>query len=538
MNRSIMKNEYSLAIRSLAHHPPTAEPETNPWYGWQPQPSNEPTLAHRFVAICHQYADRTSVQDSRGDRSYHWLYCQANRLAQHLVNHHDFETGVHVGICLPNSPEYVVAFFGVQLAGGVAVPLPPYQQGSRRLQQIHMTQVKLLIEEEKSSEAWKPTDERLVVRLNATAVPKECQQVRPMGQLAALLFTSGSSGDPKAVMLSHKNILSNMQSISKVLPLGSTDRTLANMPFAHALGNSVMQTHVLNGACLVFSSDLLFPTALLHALETQQCTSLIAVPEVFDFLLRALGTDPLRCSHLRYMAVAGGRLDPARAVQLARQISPADFFLMYGQTEATARLACLPSDQIEQQSDTIGQPIPGVEFSIRDPQGNEVKQGEVGTLFARGENIMLGYWNDPQSNQRILTNGWLNTGDRAQKNRFGNYKICGRENGLVKIQGYRFHPNEIDSTLRAFLPDVEFVTVPYQDQGQTRLALFYRSNGRALEGMKIRQLCSRELPRHMLPQQYEEVNSWPTNSGRKIDRAELVKRARLVSQGQSYNRIA
>ncbi|MEE2825526.1 MAG: AMP-binding protein, partial [Planctomycetota bacterium] len=208
------------------------------------------------------------------------------------------------------------------------------------------------------------------------------------------------------------------------------------------------------------------------------------------------------------------------------------------QTEATARLACLPSDQLETQADTIGQPIPGVDFSIRDPQGREVKEGEVGTLYARGDNIMLGYWNDPQTNQRILTDGWLNTGDRAQKNRSGNYKICGRENGLVKIQGYRFHPNEIDLTLRSILPDAEFVTVPYQDQGQTRLALFYRSNGRALEGLKIRQLCSRELPRHMLPQHYEAVDNWPINSARKVDRTELVKRAQQVRLGKAYNRSA
>ncbi|MCH2182408.1 MAG: acyl--CoA ligase [Mariniblastus sp.] len=533
-----MKHDYALSIRSLAQATATARGDQKPWYGWQPQPPNEPTIAHRFTAICQQHAGRPSMQDRRGELSYQWLYCQANHLAQHLIDHPDFETGSHVGLCLPNSPEYVVAFFAVQLAGGVAVPIPPYQQGKRRRQQIAMTNLKLMIEDERISADQKTTRDNRSIRLNATTAPLESQPVRPMGHLAALLFTSGSSGDPKAVMLSHRNILANTQSISQVLPLGSTDRTLANMPFAHALGNSVLQTHILNGATLVFSSDLLFPTALLNALETQNCTSLIAVPEVFDFLLRALGTDCLQSSCLRYMAVAGGRLEPTRAAQLADQIAPAEFFIMYGQTEATARLACLPSNQIERQADTIGHPIPGVEFCIRDPQGVPVQDGEVGTLHARGDNIMLGYWDDPETNRLILNDGWLNTGDRARKNPSGNYKICGRENGLVKIQGYRFHPNEIDNTLQALMPDAEFVTVPYRDQGQTRLALFVRPCQESLDVSQIRQACSRELPRHMVPQLYQVVSQWPVNSAHKIDRQELAVRASQAGLQSNYNRSA
>ena len=104
--------------------------------------------------------------------------------------------------------------------------------------------------------------------------------------------------------------------------------------------------------------------------------------------------------------------------------------------------------------------------------GAPVDDGQVGTLFARGRNIMLGYWNDPEASHAVLRNGWLNTGDRAAKNPMGNYQICGRENGLVKIQGYRFHPNEIDAILVKLMPDIQLATVSYMDQGQTRLALF------------------------------------------------------------------
>ncbi len=497
-----------------------------------------PSLAHRFLAICETHADRISIENKYGPLSYHWLLCQSSRVAEHLLQEPNFRTGSRVGLSLPNSPEYVVAFFGIQLAGGVAVPLPHYNYGKRQQEHIELTQLDFLVAA--NNNFPKTILEKLTpVNLNARHVSSCCQNIRPMGRLSTLLFTSGSSGAAKAVMLSHQNILANTQSISKVLPLASTDRTLANMPFAHALGNSVLQSHILNGAALVFSNDLLFPTALLNALETYRCTSLIAVPEVYELLLRALGTDSLRTSRLRYFAVAGGRMNPDHAIQLAEQISPAEFFVMYGQTEATARLSCLPVKGQATEFDTIGKPIPGVEFTIRDKKGNAVTAGQKGTLFARGDNIMLGYWNDPKGTKSTISNGWLNTGDLAKKTKNGNYRLCGRQNGLVKIQGYRFHPNEIDQMLHGLMPDTSFVTIPVEQNGQTKLVLFVQppKSGR-IEAAELRQLCSRQWPRHMVPHLVEFVETWPVNTNKKTDRLSLAKQAQALSSQTQLSRSA
>ena len=536
-----MKNhDYHLGIGSLVKRRYDIE-EGIGSASWkkQVQESNKgPTLAHRFVAICESHSDRISIEDKYGSLSYHWLLCQSSRVAERLLQEPNFRTGSRVGVSLPNSPEYVVAFFGIQLAGGVAVPLPHYNYGKRQQEHIELTQLDFLVAANNNFPKTK-LEKLTPVNLNARHVSACCQNIRPMGRLSTLLFTSGSSGAAKAVMLSHQNILANTQSISKVLPLASTDRTLANMPFAHALGNSVLQSHILNGAALIFSNDLLFPTALLNALETYRCTSLIAVPEVYELLLRALGTDSLKTSRLRYLAVAGGRMNPDRAIQLAEQISPAEFFVMYGQTEATARLSCLAvNDQIT-DFDTIGKPIPGVEFTIRDSNGNSLTAGKKGTLFARGENVMLGYWNDPKGTKSTISNGWLNTGDLAEKTEQGNYRLCGRQNGLVKIQGYRFHPNEIDKMLHGLMPDTSFVTIPVEQNGQTKLALFVQppKSGR-IEAGELRQLCSRQLPRHMVPHLVEFVESWPINTNKKIDRLSLAKQAQNLSGQNELKRSA
>ena len=231
------------------------------------------------------------------------------------------------------------------------------------------------------------------------------------------------------------------------------------------------------------------------------------------------------------MAVAGGKMDGQRAVELARKISPARLFVMYGQTEATARLSYLPPVEFEENADTIGRSIPGVEFSIRDDNGREVDDGVTGTLFARGDNIMLGYWNDPCGTQRVLNHGWLNTGDLAMVQTNGLIRLCGRKNRLIKTQGYRFHPAEVEQILSKQLADVQLVAIPMNFHGKTRLALFAKPRTQQpVTKREIQDACRRLLPRHMIPQRCTIVDSWPVNSANKIDRRALQNQVENRSQ--------
>jgi acyl-CoA synthetase (AMP-forming)/AMP-acid ligase II len=138
---------------------------------------------------------------------------------------------------------------------------------------------------------------------------------------------------------------------------------------------------------------------------------------------------------------------------------------------------------------------------------------------------MLGYWGDPGATSRILKDGWLNTGDLARLDENGFFKLCGRANGLVKIQGYRFHPCEVEQLLARRLNDVQLVATPVDLNGRTRLALFARSRSdRLVTANEIRQACLQLLPRHMMPHRYEIVDDWPLNSAHKIDRLALCSR--------------
>ena len=187
-----------------------------------------------------------------------------------------------------------------------------------------------------------------------------------------LLFTSGSMGTPKGVMLSHQNLLANADSILHELPISPDDRALVVLPFCHAFGNSILQTHVLAGATLLLDRGLTFPSSIVEALRELEATSFSAVPEVYGMLLKYghLGERPLPA--LRYMTVAGGELRHDLAAEIARRIEPASFHVMYGQSEATARLASLSPQQLHIRHGSIGKPISGVELAVMDNSNSRI----------------------------------------------------------------------------------------------------------------------------------------------------------------------
>ena len=491
------------------------------------------SLAHAFVQSCRQNLSNLAFLTEHEQLDYNWLLSQSCFIASRLHQNRDYRVGAHVGIRLNNSPEYVATFFGILLAGGVAVPIPAHYTKSRFDALCELADLTLIIDN--ATKAGGELVPLVSKQLQLPEIPPATADT-----MAAMLFTSGTSGEPKAVMLSHRNLLANSNSILGYLPMNSADRTLATMPFAHALGNSVMQTHVMSGACMVFADNLMFPADLLKTLQSHRCTSMISVPDAMRNLL--LGIRDWQMSELdclRYLAVAGGRLEPDAARELSRKIRPAQLFLMYGQTEATARLAFLPPQDIERHADMAGKPIPGVELCVRNDAGQNVGAGELGMLHARGENIMLGYYQDPAATSEVLQDGWLCTGDLARETDTGYLKICGRASSLMKSQGFRFHPLEVESVLAEELPGVQVIATPIDFLGNTRLALFAKPNPEnSLTSERIKQICRSTLPRHMHPYQITIVDSWPLNASKKIDRLALQKDAELQLQRTDSNRHA
>lgn len=482
-------------------------------------------LGTAFADVARAYPDRIAFETKSGTYSYGWVLSAARTVASYLRARPGYEAGARVALRLPNSPEYAAAFYGILLADCVAVPLPVQLERFRWQQIVEQCSPDVAILGKGQIEPGDPSPVVLELSGNAADIVLQAP-ARSGNALAVLLFTSGSTGLPKGVMLSHRNLLANADSILHDLPIRADDKALVLIPFCHSFGNSILQTHMLAGASIAMGGNLMFPASIGEAIAQFGATSFSGVPEVYGMLLKygKLGDTPL--PSLRYMAVAGGQLRPDLAAEVAGRIAPATFHVMYGQSEASPRLASLPPDQLAPRRGSIGKPLPGVTLAIKDDSGRDLPPGEIGMLCARGDNIMLGYWRDEATTAEVLSkDGWLRTGDMAHCDADGYFYIDGRANLLVKVQGHRVHPAEIEGAVEARFPNARAVALPMIRGDETRFALFLASeDARALDIAEIRAACQRDLPSHKVPVHFEILDRLPLNSAYKVDRAALKLR--------------
>ena len=448
-------------------------------------------------------------------------------------------------LLMSNSFEYVASFYGTLLAGGVVVPLPPTieEQGFERICESTTAEAVIIAAGSRRLPSLLKDCPRHQVPLSQpAAIDAAAAVTRGPGTnpLAAIFFTSGSTGNPKGVMLSHQNLIENAVSIQQYLQISDSDRPLCVLPFYHAFGNSVLQSHLLAGATLILDGNTLFPETLLTAINRHLATSLSGVPDLFRMLLERTSLGRTLLPSLRYMAVAGGALRHGMVVEMADRIAPARFFVMYGQTEATARLAYVPPERLKDlPPGCIGAAIPGVKLEIIDDQYRQVKVGETGELRAMGPNVMLGYWNDPVATAERIHDGWLYTGDLAAADEHGWIVHRGRQNAIVKIAGFRAHPGDLEEFAIRRLAVSHAVAVPFeQPQVGTRLALFIvRPETGSMSTPEILVRCRDELPRHLVPSCILVLDEFPLNSSMKIDRVRLSRMAEEQSQGARHEPV-
>lgn len=269
--------------------------------------------------------------------------------------------------------------------------------------------------------------------------------------LALLLSTSGSTGSPKLVKLSRANLQSNTDSIRQYLGLNQNDRAVSSLRFHYSYGMSVVNTHLASGGALVLTDLSMQDPVFWDLVRDYRVTNLSGVPAMYQMLSRQpieLGALP----HLRFMTQAGGKLSPELVRHFAAACRRHDrsFFVMYGQTEAAPRMSYLPPDLVEDYPDCIGLPVPGGELAIVDGEGKTIEAAGVeGELVYSGPNVMMGYAEDAADLAVDTTPDSLRTGDLAERNNTGLFRITGRVSRFVKPFGLRISLDDLEARLEA-----------------------------------------------------------------------------------------
>ncbi|MEV6956286.1 AMP-binding protein [Streptomyces sp. NPDC051183] len=264
--------------------------------------------------------------------------------------------------------------------------------------------------------------------------------------LALLLSTSGSTGSPKLVRLSHENLQANAESIADYLEIQDTDRAATTLPMHYCYGLSVIHSHLLRGAALILTDLSVADSCFWDLFRTARGTTFAGVPYTFDLLDR-VGFASMDLPHLRYVTQAGGRLAPDRVRHYAALGRAAgwELFAMYGQTEATARMAYLPPQLAEAHPEAAGVAIPGGSFRLQPLR--DWPEGDTGELVYTGPNVMLGYARTPEDLALGRTVDDLHTGDVARLTPEGMYEIVGRRSRFAKILGLRIDPTQVETML-------------------------------------------------------------------------------------------
>ncbi|MGB5531413.1 MAG: AMP-binding protein, partial [Ignavibacteriaceae bacterium] len=396
--------------------------------------------------------------------SYQQLYEKGLKLARYLEK----EIGENNNIILisQNSVFFLIAYLGIMNSGNVCVPLNPVIEQENLDFIIKATESKTFFVPQRTREKYSLPDTKIInetdldtlinsVTLPDNSLPEKFDENR----LAQILFTSGSTGLPKGVMLSHKNLIANTDSIVEYLKLTSDDIIEIVLPFYYCYGLSLLHTHLKVGGSVVLNNNFVFFGAVLSDLDKYKCTGFAGVPSHFQILLRkSKSFKKSELPSLRYFTQAGGKLHNVFIQELIEAFPQKKFYVMYGQTEATARLSYLPPELLQTKLGSIGKGIPNVTLEVFYKNDQPVKDGEVGEIVAKGDNIMLGYLNDPEGNKLTLRNGWLHTGDIAKKDEDGYIYLVAREKEIIKVGGKRISPKEIEEVIVS-VPEVVDCTI-------------------------------------------------------------------------------
>lgn len=268
--------------------------------------------------------------------------------------------------------------------------------------------------------------------------------------LALLIMTSGSTGSPALVRLSYGNIYHNSISITKSLDISKEDKPITTLPMNYTYGLSIINSHLLNGCEIVLTEESILSKGFWSLLEDKKATTFGGVPYTYQMLKR-LGFEKMNLSNITKLTQAGGKLDE-KMVKFFAEISISKkikFFVMYGQTEATARMSCLPYNKVFEKAGSIGLAIPNGSFYLIDNDSCVIEEPDIiGELMYKGPNVSMGYaYNINDLNLGDLNQGILATGDLAKKDIDGYYYIVGRKKRFIKIFGNRISLDDVENIL-------------------------------------------------------------------------------------------
>ncbi len=489
--------------------------------------------------------DKTAIIFHDQNTSYRDFDARANQVANGLIQL-GVQPGDRVALYIHNLPIFMEAYYGILRVGASVVPLNVLYKageveyilkdsGARAILTFGPFAPVALAAAANAPELRHvivaAAEEMPGATLWRTAFadqPATAPQVAVQDEdVAVICYTSGTTGHPKGAMLTHRNLISNLNQCSAIETISTRpdDVVWLALPLFHIYAmNVAMNLAVKNGASMVLIErfDL---TSSLDAIQKNRCTVLYGAPPMFVGWAQVPTLKDYDLSSVRYIASGAAAL-PVRIMELFEGLAGVPISEGYGLTEASPVVTSNAAGPVTKPG-TVGPAIPGCEVKIVDEAGNEVAHGVMGEVICRGPNIMKGYWKQPQATAEALRDGWLHTGDLGTMDDDGYVTIADRIKDMIIVSGYNVYPREVEETLFKHPAVADAAVVQYPDpyQGESVMAYVVRKEGATATEQEIIDYCRGQLAVFKCPRKVVFRDALPKNNTGKVLRRELREQA-------------
>jgi long-chain acyl-CoA synthetase len=492
-------------------------------------------LAKNLETTASFFPDRPAISEDLSETSYKQLNDRANRVATALLQM-GIQTGDHVGLCAPNSGDWLAFYFGVLKAGAVAVTLSSQLKKDELDLLINHSRPKVIFTFDEKLEGLSALrDENCLRKIISPGgdmsfsdlIEKRSGNFRAVdterGDTAAILYTGGTTGLPKGVMLSHENINAAIYGVILHERSNENDRALCFLPFNHVFGQMhIMNATILSGGCLELMPgfDL---DQVLTLMGAGRVTKFFAVPTIYVRLLNLEGLkEKLGKVHYCFSAAASMAADIVHQWKARTGLAIHEG---YGMTEAAPTVTY--NHHIKHVIGSVGTEVPNVEIQIRDPNGIQVEQGQEGEVCVRGPNIMKGYYNNPEGTREAFWgNGWLRSGDVGLLDEQGYLYVVDRLKDMIITGGENVYSLEVEDVLYTH-PDVQECAVvgsPHRDWGEIVTAAIIPKPGKIIDQTEIRDFLKSRISAYKVPKRIYTVEDFPRSPAGKILKRKMRNR--------------
>jgi acyl-CoA synthetase (AMP-forming)/AMP-acid ligase II len=450
-----------------------------------------------------------------------------------------FQAGDVLALYLPNSPEYVFVFLAAHQLGGVVTPLNHLLKANELEVVLRHSGARMIVTTEELSstcrelQAGAILDQILIIDTFENSGTRAADQPlpevlarNPGVDLAALPYSSGTTGLPKGVMLTHRNLVANISQVRALDHFNEQDTLIGILPFSHIYGMVFTLLHGLRAGAAIVTLSKFDPTTFLKAIQDHKITIAHLVPPLVQFLAKHPMIDDYDLSSLRLIISGAASLGEALARECAERLE----CLVgqgYGLTETSPVTHCNPADAARIKHGSIGPTISGTECKILDPQnGKALGSNQTGELYVRGPQVMLGYINEAEATREMIdSKGWLATGDLAYADEEGYFYIVGRLKEMIKYKGHQVSPAELEAILMRHPAVTDAAVVRGYDENSEEIPKAFIVRGSDGSAEEIIEFAASRSASYKRIRSLEFIEEIPRSAAGKILRRELTDKA-------------